>query len=128
MLFSPKFGTLFRFFVFICYSLIPILTLSIKNIIFIFSKVQISFCFWSFGEKYCRSKFRDIDLLVGTVSNPAHHLLPSSDAEHGVSMERRNKILRYSVNACCILIRTVCLGHSSQTYMTIIRLRYSMPF
>ena len=42
--------------------------------------------------------FRDIDLMVGTVTYPAHHLLANHDLEHGIDVERRNQIFRWVMN------------------------------
>uniref|UniRef100_A0AC34Q1P8 Carboxylesterase type B domain-containing protein n=1 Tax=Panagrolaimus sp. JU765 TaxID=591449 RepID=A0AC34Q1P8_9BILA len=47
----------------------------------------------SFSPKF-GALFRDIDLLVGTVSYPAHHLFSNTDLEHGIDKEKRDKILR----------------------------------
>lgn len=47
----------------------------------------------SFSPKF-GALFRDIDLLLGTVNYPAHHLLPNSDLENGIEKEKRDKILR----------------------------------
>uniref|UniRef100_A0A183C3S8 COesterase domain-containing protein n=1 Tax=Globodera pallida TaxID=36090 RepID=A0A183C3S8_GLOPA len=38
--------------------------------------------------------FRDIDLMAGTVLNPAHHLLANEDLVNGMSVEKRDKMLR----------------------------------
>lgn len=43
---------------------------------------------------YIGALFRDIDLMLGTVSYPAHHLLSNADIENGIEPERRDKILR----------------------------------
>jgi neuroligin len=48
----------------------------------------------SFSSQF-GSLFRDIDLLVGTVSNPAHHLLADKDLATGVELPKRNQIYRY---------------------------------
>uniref|UniRef100_A0A7E4V8S3 COesterase domain-containing protein n=1 Tax=Panagrellus redivivus TaxID=6233 RepID=A0A7E4V8S3_PANRE len=47
----------------------------------------------SFSPKY-GALFRDVDLLVGTVNAPAHHLMANADLERGIDKERRDKILR----------------------------------
>ncbi|VDK43961.1 unnamed protein product [Anisakis simplex] len=60
---------------------------------------QLSFCMVPnrplalFGAQF-GSLFRDIDLLVGVTSNPAHHLLSNDDLRHGITKERREKIFR----------------------------------
>lgn len=48
---------------------------------------------FSFGPKF-GSLFRDVDLLVGTVTHPAHHLLANKDLLEGVPREKRDKVLR----------------------------------
>lgn len=47
----------------------------------------------SFSPKY-GALFRDIDLMLGTVSYPAHHLMSNIDIESGIEIEKRDKILR----------------------------------
>nr|CDJ80083.1 Carboxylesterase domain containing protein [Haemonchus contortus] len=47
----------------------------------------------SFSSQY-GSLFREIDLLVGFSSNPAHYLLSNEDLKSGLSKERRQKIFR----------------------------------
>ncbi|TKR81310.1 hypothetical protein L596_015200 [Steinernema carpocapsae] len=47
----------------------------------------------SFGAQF-GSLFRDIDLMVGMVSNPAHHLMPNDDLLHGIDKARRDTIFR----------------------------------
>uniref|UniRef100_A0A915D9S0 Carboxylesterase type B domain-containing protein n=1 Tax=Ditylenchus dipsaci TaxID=166011 RepID=A0A915D9S0_9BILA len=47
----------------------------------------------SFSSKF-GALFRDIDLMLGTVNFPAHHLISSNDIENGIEIERRDKILR----------------------------------
>ncbi|KAK6036970.1 Carboxylesterase [Cooperia oncophora] len=47
----------------------------------------------SFSNQY-GSLFREIDLLVGFSSNPAHYLLSNEDLKSGLSKERRQKIFR----------------------------------
>uniref|UniRef100_A0A1I7XXL4 COesterase domain-containing protein n=1 Tax=Steinernema glaseri TaxID=37863 RepID=A0A1I7XXL4_9BILA len=47
----------------------------------------------SFGAQF-GALFRDIDLLVGMVSNPAHHLMPNDDLLHGIDKPRRDTIFR----------------------------------
>ncbi|EFO24748.2 hypothetical protein LOAG_03741 [Loa loa] len=46
-----------------------------------------------FGTQY-GSLFRNVDLLVGMTSNPAHHLLPNDDIRLGIDKEKREKIFR----------------------------------
>lgn len=48
---------------------------------------------FSFSPKF-GALFRDIDLMVGTVTHPAHHYLANSDLIEGVSTEKRDKLLR----------------------------------
>ncbi|KAL3989801.1 Neuroligin-1 domain protein [Acanthocheilonema viteae] len=46
-----------------------------------------------FGTQY-GSLFRNVDLLVGMTSNPAHHLLPNDDMRLGIDKEKRERIFR----------------------------------
>lgn len=56
-----------------------------------------------FGTQY-GSLFRDIDLLIGFSSNPAHHLLANDDLQLGIDKERREKIFRFVQNFSLIFI------------------------
>lgn len=47
----------------------------------------------SFSPKF-GALFREIDLLIGTVVHPAQHLLSDQDMQHGLTTDRRDKILR----------------------------------
>lgn len=55
-----------------------------------------------FGTQY-GSLFRNVDLLVGMTSNPAHHLLPNDDIRLGIDKEKREKIFRF-INYSFVLI------------------------
>ncbi|KAI6244138.1 Neuroligin variant [Aphelenchoides fujianensis] len=48
---------------------------------------------FSFSPKF-GALFREIDLLVGSVSHPAHFLLPNADLNEGITTEKRDRILR----------------------------------
>jgi len=43
------------------------------------------------------SLFREIDLLVGLSVNPAHYILSNEDLKSGISLERREKIFRWTL-------------------------------
>lgn len=47
----------------------------------------------SFGPEF-GSLFRGIDLLVGMVSKPAHHLLADKDLTNGIEVTKRDRIFR----------------------------------
>lgn len=47
----------------------------------------------SFSSQY-GSLFREIDLLVGVTTNPAHHFLSNDELKSGISKEKRQKIFR----------------------------------
>ncbi|KAL3075188.1 hypothetical protein niasHS_013411 [Heterodera schachtii] len=57
--------------------------------------------------------FREIDLMVGTVLNPAHHLLAKDDLENGISVEKRDKILR-------TLVRNIFDFHRNEIFQAIL--------
>ncbi|VDM98731.1 unnamed protein product [Thelazia callipaeda] len=46
-----------------------------------------------FGTQF-GSLFRDIDLLIGVTTNPAHHLLPNEDIRLGINKDKRDRIFR----------------------------------
>ncbi|VDM38386.1 unnamed protein product [Toxocara canis] len=62
-----------------------------------------------FGAQF-GSLFRDVDLLVGVTSNPAHHLLSNDDLRHGVDKDRREKIFRTLVRNLYDFHRTEILA------------------
>lgn len=66
----------------------------------------------SFSPKF-GALFRDIDLMIGTVSNPAHHLMSNYDLEHGIDQERRDKILR-------TLVRNLYDFHRTEIFNAIV--------
>ncbi|KJH41052.1 Carboxylesterase [Dictyocaulus viviparus] len=66
----------------------------------------------SFSSQY-GSLFREIDLLVGFSSNPAHYLLSNDDLKYGLSKERRQKIFR-------TLVRNLYEYHRSELLAAII--------
>ncbi|VDM62007.1 unnamed protein product [Angiostrongylus costaricensis] len=66
----------------------------------------------SFSSQY-GSLFREIDLLVGFSSNPAHYLLSNEDLKSGLSKERRQKIFR-------TLVRNLYEYHRSELLAAII--------
>ncbi|CAJ0574213.1 unnamed protein product, partial [Mesorhabditis spiculigera] len=59
------------------------------------------------------SLFREIDLLVGTTSHPAHQFLSNDDLKNGLSAERREKIFR-------TLVRNLYDFHRSEILSAII--------
>ncbi|KAI6232384.1 Neuroligin-1 [Aphelenchoides besseyi] len=67
---------------------------------------------FSFSPKF-GALFRDIDLLVGTVTHPAHFLLPNTDLNEGVTVEKRDRILR-------TLVRNLFDYHRSEIFDGII--------
>uniref|UniRef100_A0A915A7H0 Carboxylesterase type B domain-containing protein n=1 Tax=Parascaris univalens TaxID=6257 RepID=A0A915A7H0_PARUN len=62
-----------------------------------------------FGSQF-GSLFRDVDLMVGVTSNPAHHLLSNEDLRHGIDKERREKIFRTLVRNLYDFHRTEILA------------------
>ncbi|RCN36855.1 Carboxylesterase [Ancylostoma caninum] len=66
----------------------------------------------SFSPQY-GSLFREIDLLVGFSSHPAHYLLSNEDLKSGLSKERRQKIFR-------TLVRNLYEYHRSELLAAII--------
>lgn len=67
---------------------------------------------YSFNSKY-GALFREIDLMVGTVSHPAHHLIPSADLENGVAVTKRNHILR-------TLVRNLFAYHRTEIFDAVV--------
>ncbi|CAG9535697.1 unnamed protein product [Cercopithifilaria johnstoni] len=65
-----------------------------------------------FGSQY-GSLFRNVDLLVGMTSNPAHHLLPNDDIRLGINKEKRDKIFR-------TLIRNLYDFHRKEIFAALI--------
>uniref|UniRef100_A0AC35UI29 COesterase domain-containing protein n=1 Tax=Rhabditophanes sp. KR3021 TaxID=114890 RepID=A0AC35UI29_9BILA len=59
------------------------------------------------------SLFRDVDLMIGTVSYPAHSLLPNEDLIHGFDNSKRDKILR-------TIVRNFYSNHRSEIFESII--------
>lgn len=57
--------------------------------------------------------FRDIDLMVGHSSNPAHHLLPNLDLLEGISVEKRDRVLR-------TLVRNLFDYHRTEIFESIV--------
>ncbi|VDK87604.1 unnamed protein product [Onchocerca ochengi] len=65
-----------------------------------------------FGTQY-GSLFRNVDLLVGMTSNPAHHLLPNDDIRLGIDKEKRKRIFR-------TLIRNLYDFHRKEIFAALI--------
>ncbi|CAJ0956199.1 unnamed protein product, partial [Mesorhabditis belari] len=66
----------------------------------------------SFSSEF-GSLFREIDLLVGTTTHPAHQFLSNEDLKNGLSAEKREKIFR-------TLVRNLYDFHRSEIYASIV--------